>query len=142
MPLQRGASTGVGEQAPTTGMVLRPLVSSADLRACVALQHEAWGEDLIDTTPPTLLKVVQRVGGVSVGAFGTDGTLLGFVFGITGVERGAIVHWSHMLAVRTDMQGHGVGRKLKEFQRHTVARPGVRVIYWTFDPLVARNAHL
>jgi predicted GNAT superfamily acetyltransferase len=44
--------------------------------------------------------------------------------------------------VRPDAQNLGVGRRLKEFQRAEVARMGGRVIYWTFDPLVARNAHL
>jgi predicted GNAT superfamily acetyltransferase len=47
-----------------------------------------------------------------------------------------------MLAVHPEAQNLGVGRRLKEFQRAAVARVGARVIYWTYDPLVARNAHL
>ena len=52
-----------------------------------------------------------------------------------------LVHWSHMLAVREEVQGRGVGRRLKEYQRAEAARLGVERICWTFDPLVARNAH-
>ncbi|HEX9108264.1 MAG TPA: hypothetical protein VF832_13570, partial [Longimicrobiales bacterium] len=33
-------------------------------------------------------------------------------------------------------------RQLKEFQRDLLARRGVETILWSFDPLVARNAHL
>ncbi|HEX4354062.1 MAG TPA: hypothetical protein VHZ95_14135, partial [Polyangiales bacterium] len=34
------------------------------------------------------------------------------------------------------------GRRLKEYQRNAVRELGGEVIYWTYDPLVARNAHL
>ena len=69
-------------------------------------------------------------------------TLLGFVFGLTGVERGKIVHWSDMLAVRPEARNLGLGRRLKEHQRQLVRELGASVIYWTYDPLIARNAHL
>ena len=59
-----------------------------------------------------------------------------------GIKGGEIVHWSDMLAVRTSVQNRGIGRRLKEFQRQAVAKLGATVIYWTYDPLVARNAHL
>jgi predicted GNAT superfamily acetyltransferase len=67
---------------------------------------------------------------------------LGFVFGITGVEDGEAVHWSHMLGVRASARDQGVGRKLKELQRAELLRRRIRRMYWTFDPLQARNAHL
>lgn len=92
--------------------------------------------------PPSILKVSQRVGGVSAGAFDRTGLMLGFVFGMSGIENGVVVHWSDMLAVRPSVQNRGIGRRLKEFQRQAVIRLGGKVIYWTFDPLVARNAHI
>src|SRR3954470_23378494 len=79
---------------------IRALVSRAELQACVDLQHETWGDDFSDVVPLSILKVSQRVGGIAAGAFDGDQRLLGFVFGLTGVERGRIVHWSDMLAVR------------------------------------------
>jgi predicted GNAT superfamily acetyltransferase len=121
---------------------IRPLETRADLEACVALQQETWGDAFADFVPPSLLKVVQRIGGVAAGAFAPDGMLLGFVFGMTGVERGRLVHWSDMLAVRSSHRNAGIGRRLKEHQRAAVRELGVDVIYWTFDPLIARNAHL
>ncbi len=123
-------------------VTVRPLASLDEFRAAVALQFEAWGPGLADPTSATILKIGQKIGGVSAGAFAPDGTLLGFVFGLTGVQQGRIVHWSHMLAVRGDAQNLGIGRRLKQFQHAAVARLGAHVIYWTYDPLVARNAHL
>ncbi len=121
---------------------IRELTAQADYDACVALQHETWGRNFKDAVPASIMHVSQRLGGVAAGAFDGGGRLVGFVFGMTGVENGAIVHWSDMLAVRPEAQNIGIGRRLKEFQRQAVARLGARVIYWTFDPLVARNAHL
>jgi predicted GNAT superfamily acetyltransferase len=121
---------------------IRPLATPQELNACVELQQETWGEGFADVVPTAILKVAQRIGGVVVGAFDGDGTLLGFVFGLTGVERGKIVHWSDMLAVRPEARNLGLGRKLKEHQRQLVRDLGASVIYWTYDPLIARNAHL
>jgi chorismate synthase len=126
----------------TDGITIRALLSQADRDACVALQRETWGRAFADVVPASILQVSQKVGGVAAGAFDNAGSMLGFVFGITGVEDGAIVHWSDMLAVKSSARNRGIGRRLKEFQRAEVAKLGAKVIYWTFDPLVARNAHL
>jgi predicted GNAT superfamily acetyltransferase len=121
---------------------IRSLASRDELRACVQLQRDTWGESFSDVVPASILKVSQRVGGVVAGAFDARNTLLGFVYGLTGVERGHIVHWSDMLAVRPDARNLGLGRRLKEYQRQVVRELGGVVIYWTYDPLIARNAHL
>jgi len=44
--------------------------------------------------------------------------------------------------VRPAAQNHGLGTRLKLFQREQLVPLGVRRMYWTYDPLVARNAHL
>jgi predicted GNAT superfamily acetyltransferase len=121
---------------------IRPLRTTDELLACVELQCATWGDAFSDLVPASILKVSQRVGGVAAGAFDADGRLLGFVFGLTGIERGRVVHWSDMLAVREDARDLGLGRMLKEYQRDAVRAVGGTVIYWTYDPLVARNAHL
>jgi chorismate synthase len=108
---------------------------------CVDLQAATWGADFRESVPATILKITQRLGGVTAGAFAPDGSLLGFIFGVTGIERGLLVHWSDMLAVDAAAQNHGIGRRLKEFQRESLRALGVTRMYWTYDPLVARNAH-
>jgi len=121
---------------------IRPFRTQEELHACVALQRETWGNEFTDIVPASILKVSQRVGGVAAGAFDRQNHLLGFVYGLTGVEKGRIVHWSDMLAVRPEARNLGLGRRLKEYQRKAVQALGAVVIYWTYDPLVARNAHL
>ena len=122
---------------------MRPLRSHEDLQACVALQKAVWGEHFSEVVPAAILKVSQRVGGVAAGAFNAAGELMGFVFGITGPDaEGRLVHWSDMLAVRPGFRNLGIGRRLKGHQRQVLEAQGVEEILWTFDPLVARNAHL
>lgn len=121
---------------------IRPLESPDDYRACVAIQHAVWGADYSDTVPPAILKIVQKVGGIAVGAFDANGTCVGFVFGITGVDNGELVHWSHQLGVLEHQRNAGIGRRLKEYQRDMLRDLGVKRMRWTFDPLQAKNAHL
>ena len=127
---------------PATDAAIRPFASRADYDACVRLQRETWGENFVDVVPATILMVSQRVGGVSAGAFDADGRLLAFVFGISGIRDGELVHWSDMLAVRPEARGAGLGKRLKHFQRRQLLERGIRRMLWTYDPLVARNANL
>jgi predicted GNAT superfamily acetyltransferase len=123
-----------------TDIALRPITARADCQACVALQNEIWGDG--DAVPASVLQVVSRVGGIVAGAFAADGELVGFVFGLPALVDGAIAHWSHVLGVRESARNAGVGRMLKEYQRAELARRGIACMYWTFDPLLAKNAHL
>lgn len=126
----------------TRAVEIRPLATRREYEACVALQREIWGEHFVDVVSPTILMVAQRIGGVTAGAFDDDGRLAGFVFGISGVQDGRLVHWSDMLAVRPEARRRGLGRRLKLFQRKQLLAEGVERVYWTFDPLVAANARL
>ena len=129
-----------GDQAAQ--VVLRPLSTAADYAQCLELQRETWGSDFTELVPPAMLMISQKVGGVAAGAFDTADRMLGFVYGVSGVRQGRLAHWSHMLAVRHDVEGMGIGRRLKAYQRQLLLDIGIEVAYWTYDPLVARNAHL
>lgn len=123
-------------------VTIRPFESHEDRARCVELQELTWGHDFTEKVPTAMLLVAQKTGGVCAGAFDERGTMLGFVFGVTGVKDGHLIHWSDMLALRPEARGTGLALALKEFQRDHCRRLGIRTIYWTFDPLVARNAHL
>lgn len=123
-------------------MQIRPFRSHDDRAQCVALQELTWGEGFTEKVPAAMLIVAQELGGVTSGAFDDAGRMLGFVFGVTGLRDGKLVHWSDMLAVHPGAQGEHLGERLKEHQRDHCRSLGIETIYWTYDPLVARNAHL
>jgi predicted GNAT superfamily acetyltransferase len=124
------------------GIVIRELATHEDRAHAVRLQEATWGAGFTERVPAAILLVGEKLGGVSAGAFAMDGTLLGFVFGLTGLKDGRLVHWSDMLAVRPEAQNHGLGKALKQYQRERCRAIGVETMYWTFDPFVARNARL
>ena len=80
------------------GIVIRELASHDDRAAAVRLQDDTWGAGFTERAPAAILLVGSEIGGVSAGAFAPDGSLLGFVFGLTGFRDGRILHWSDMLA--------------------------------------------
>lgn len=129
-------------------IVVRPLEGHAEFEECVRIQEQTWGRDFSERVPTAILKVSARLGGVVLGAFDADpdgsreGRMVGFVFGLTGMESGRPVHWSDMLAVLPDYRGMGIGRRLKLEQRRELLEMGIERAYWTFDPLEAGNAHL
>jgi predicted GNAT superfamily acetyltransferase len=123
------------------GISVRRLSTATDYAQAIELQRLTWGRAFREVVPEAILKISQRVGGVVAGAFAETGELLGFVYGMTGLYEGRVIHWSHMLAVRPEARDRGLGTRLKQYQRELVRAAGVEWMYWTFDPLVARNAH-
>jgi len=140
--------TSAPQGAPATpaasidGITIRRVRTTEEYDACVRMQHEIWGHDFTEIVPATMLKVTQLIGGVTAGAFDGNGRLLGFVFGMMGAIDGKLVHWSDMIAVHSDARNKGLGRRLKLFQRELLRPLGVDQMYWTYDPLVAKNAYL
>ena len=127
------------------GIVIRRVETQAEYEECVRIQDETWGAGFSERVPSAILKVSQYLGGVTAAAFdgaAADARILGFVFGMTGIRDGQLVHWSDMLAVRPEARGGGIGERLKRHQRELVRALGVETMHWTFDPLVARNARL
>ncbi|MFL5580890.1 MAG: GNAT family N-acetyltransferase [Gemmatimonadaceae bacterium] len=127
---------------PAEDVTVRRAATHAEYAEVVAIQRETWGADFTEVVPPAILMVAQKIGGVTAAAFAPDGRMLGFVFGLAGVKDGRAVHWSDMLAVRREARGLGIGPRLKAYQRELALAAGATRMYWTYDPLVARNAHV
>jgi predicted GNAT superfamily acetyltransferase len=135
-----GFPSAVADQArPVT---IRRVTTQAEYEECIRIQRDTWGRQFTETVPATILRVSQEVGGITAAAFDADGEMLGFVFGMTGIRNGELAHWSDMLAVRADVRNLGLGKRLKQYQRELLLEIGVHTMYWTYDPLVARNAYL
>ena len=121
---------------------IRPFESIVEFQQCVEFQAHTWGGHFTERVPIAILKVSQRLGGISSGAYDTKGQLVGFIFGMTGVQNGEVVHWSDMLAVKPDLRNSGLGVRLKDYQRKALLAKGIRKMHWTFDPLESKNAYL
>ncbi|MBC8086200.1 MAG: hypothetical protein H7Z40_02980 [Phycisphaerae bacterium] len=124
------------------GLTFRRVKTLQEYHECVTIQEETWGVNFRERVPSAILLVGQKLGGVCAAAFAPGGRMLGFVFGMTGTYKGEPAHWSDLLAVRQEARDRHVGERLKRYQRQLCRAQGVNTIYWTFDPLVARNAHL
>src|SRR4026209_2359545 len=97
-------------------IVIRRVETQAEYEECVRIQDETWGAGFSERVPSAILKVAQYLGGVTAAALdgeAADARILGFVFGMTGIRDGHLVHWSDMLAVRPEARDHGIGRRLK-----------------------------
>lgn len=129
-------------KTPSRELVIRPFAKQEEYQACTAFQEEIWGVGFNERVSAAILKVANRIGGLSAGAFDVEGRLQGFVFGLTGIEDGTLVHWSDMLAVRSGLRDQGLGTRLKHYQRDVLLPRGVRRMRWTFDPLQSRNAYV
>src|SRR5688572_392345 len=67
-------------------ITIRDLHSLKDYTDCVAIQEATWGAGFAERVPTAILRVGQKIGGVSAGAFDENGRMVGFVFGLTGVR--------------------------------------------------------
>ena len=127
-------------------IVIRDLQSFEDLKQVEAVEKEVWALSDLDTMPLTLTIATRQSGSIWIGAFERS-KLVGFTFGILGLEGNRPNIHSHMLAVLEPYRSLDLGYKLKLAQRERALsmRVGdVRIteITWTFDPLQSRNAHL
>jgi predicted GNAT superfamily acetyltransferase len=123
------------------GIVIRHCRGIEELRACVALQKEVWNFSDAELVPLRMFVVAEKVGGQVMGAFEGD-RMVGFALSIPGMRSGHLYLHSHMLAVRREYRNHGLGRRLKLFQREDALAHGIELIEWTFDPLEIKNSYL
>jgi predicted GNAT superfamily acetyltransferase len=122
------------------GIVFRKCEGIEEFHRCVELQRVIWGEVDLEVEPATLFVVASHTGGQVLGAF--DGNrLVGYTLAVAGYKDNTVFLHSHMTGVLAEYRDRGVGRRLKLFQRDEALGRGIRLIFWTFDPLEIRNAH-
>jgi predicted GNAT superfamily acetyltransferase len=120
-------------------MLIRECTSLDEFDACVELQRKVFALPELEVSPRRHLVVSTRAGGWILGAFADE--LVGFVHHLVAVRKGEIIGYSHMMAVATEYQNVGLGAKLKWAQRERALKDDVKFITWTWDPMMARNAH-
>jgi predicted GNAT superfamily acetyltransferase len=128
--------------AGAAGVVIRELATLAELDAMIALFDEIWEPE--DGNPSLRLDMVRamtKAGNYASGAYDqVSGEMLGACVGFFGPPAHAELH-SHIAGVRPGGMGRSVGFALKVHQRAWCLRRDVRVIAWTYDPLIRRNAY-
>jgi predicted GNAT superfamily acetyltransferase len=123
----------------TDKIEIRECQTLDELAACVDLQREVFDLPEIEISPVRHFVVTKNAGGFVLGAFRGD-DLVGFVLSVPAFLRGEKAFYSHMTAVKANVQGSGIGARLKWAQRERALELGVRFIKWTFEPVKARNA--
>jgi predicted GNAT superfamily acetyltransferase len=136
------ADAAADRAARAAGVVVRELVSLDELDAANALIDGIWeSETGADSMPLSLLRAMTKAGNYAAGAYdAASGELLGACVGFFGPPPRAELH-SHVAGVRAAGLGRSVGFALKVHQRAWCLRRGTRVIAWTYDPLISRNAY-
>ena len=128
------------QEAPVTReLVIRELVGLHELALTPPLARAIWGES-DQPEDPTLLHVLQHVGGLVAGAVDAQGQVWAYLVGLP--TKAAGVQHSHRLGVHPACRRQQLGERLKLFQREWCLERGVTRVRWTFDPLLLINAHL
>ena len=122
---------------------VRPLQTREEFLECERLQRRVWAmPDDRDVIPLHLLLSAQRDGALVLGAF-DERSLVGLLFGYLGLTAaGRLKHCSHLMGIAPEVQGRGVGYRLKIAQREFALAQGCDLVTWTYDPLESRNASL
>jgi chorismate synthase len=122
-------------------ITIGPFRNIADYKTCVDIQREVWQISDVDVVPAALLIAGEQEGGIALAAYNSLGEMIGFCWGIIGIERGEVLQHSHMLAVRAAYRNFNVGYRLKLAQRKEALRRKLHAITWTFDPMQPLNAY-
>lgn len=121
------------------GVQIRMITELTDHSAAVALVSDIWGRAENPPVTTELLRVLSKAEHYISAAFAGN-RMIGVTIAFHGSPDRHILH-SHIAGVDPDAAGQGVGYAMKLHQRAWAVQRGIEVIEWTFDPLVARNAH-
>ena len=122
-------------------ITVRECTTIEEFDGCVYLQREAFGLPDLELSPRRHLIVSRAAGGWTLGAFVAE-RMVGFVHHLAAVRaNNEIFGYSHVMAVAKDYQNKGVGARLKWAQRERALGEGRKLIKWTWDPMMSRNAH-
>ncbi|PYE12126.1 putative GNAT superfamily acetyltransferase [Williamsia limnetica] len=125
---------------PAPGLTLRMLESNDDIVSLVGLFDQIWRPDPGNRPVSTdMVRALIHAGNYVSGAY-LDDVLVGGSVAFFAAPAGRVLH-SHITGVGDRGRGRSVGFALKLHQRDWALAQGLSEITWTFDPLVARNAH-
>jgi predicted GNAT superfamily acetyltransferase len=113
----------------------------SDLRELAELFAVVWGRSGEPPMSSDILKALAHSGNYVAGGYVAGRLVGGLVGWFGGVPPGELHLHSHILGVVPGSGAHGLGYELKQHQRRWCLERGVKVIEWTTDPLIRRNAY-
>ena len=120
---------------------IRELEEIEDLRELAELFAVVWGRPGEPPINSDILKALAHSGNYVSGGY-VDKRLVGGLVGwFGGVPPHELHMHSHILGVLSGSDARGAGFDLKQHQRRWCLARDVKVIEWTTDPLVRRNAY-
>lgn len=119
---------------------IRECTTLEEFKKCEILQREVFSLPDLEVSPVRHLVVTKSAGGFVLGAF-AENKLVGFVLSVPGFGADEKFFYSHMTAVAKIFQNYGIGARLKWAQRTHSLSLNVKLIKWTFQPILARNAY-
>jgi predicted GNAT superfamily acetyltransferase len=120
---------------------IRELSDLEDLARLADLFADVWGKSSEPPVNAGILKALAHSGNYLSGAFAEERLIGGLVGWLGGHPPDDLHMHSHILGVLPDREARGLGFDLKQHQRRWCLARGVKVIEWTTDPLVRRNAY-
>lgn len=125
----------------TGGAAISELSHLEDLRELEELFTAIWERPHEPPVNSEILKALAHSGNYVAGAR-VGGRLVGGLVGWLGGTPSHELHMhSHILGVAAGSPVRGLGFALKQHQRSWCLERGVKVVEWTTDPLVRRNAY-
>ena len=137
--LVAAAAASARAAAQRSGVSIRPLTELSELLAAEELFAGIWGREQGPPMPANLLRALVSAGSYVAGAY-EGHQMLGAAAGFWGPPDHPALH-SHIAGVAVSARHRDLGFALKLHQRAAALAHGVPVVNWTFDPLIARNAH-
>ncbi len=133
-------------------IVIRRLKTFPEFDLAVELQKIYWGDDGDALVPSHMMHSLSKHGSHILGAYDGE-TMIGFVMGFIGTDidyedpdarpaMADLLIMSKRMVVLPEYRGQNIGYLLKMAQRDVAKKQAISLITWSFDPLLAPNAHL
>ena len=117
------------------------LVEIEDLRVLAELFAVVWGRPGEPPISSDVMKALAHSGNYVAGCYAAGKLAGGLVGWFGGVPPHELHLHSHILGVLSGSDAQGLGFELKQHQRRWCLSREVKVVEWTTDPLVRRNAY-
>ena len=129
------------------GCDIRALGTLPELEGAVALQRSYWGDEPEAVVPGHMLFTLTQHGGhVLAAQERTSGRLVAILIGLPGIASDGSTDSPYLVSKRMvvlpEWRKRGLALRLKLAQRERALAQGIRLVRWTFDPLLAPNAWL